>query len=205
MNFNHRFGSFHENVTVDGKIYTFDEYKTLPKEGRTNLVEEAVARCVEANRRHMGVMDELSKPVNADYQKEVEELRSSPRFQKRYRGRAEDMRYEENLLRAERDRRWRALRDRLQPIDGNSYPAAVQNIFSVWEEKVETPWEKLQRLLTNFDWYYNYSDDFSVWVAGETRHKQIMALVEELGPDAREIYNQTCPWLSSQTQKGEDL
>lgn len=203
MNFNHRFGSFHENVTVDGKIYTFDEYKVLPREGRLSLVEEAVARCVEANRRHMGVVSELSKPVNADYQKEIEELRVSSRFQKRYRGRAEDMRYEENLLRTERDRRLRALRDRLQPIDGNSYPAAVQNIFSVWEEKVETQWEKLERLLTNFDWYYNYSDDHSVWLSGESRHKQIMALVEELGPDAHKIYVKACPWRSNQIKKGE--
>lgn len=204
MSYHHRFGTFHETVTVNGTTFSFEEYKSLPKDVREVLREEAVALCVQANQRRSDEWKKLTAPVDADYREKLAKLHKLPKFQKRYRGRAEDMRYEETLLRGARDRQLRELQENLSPIQGNTYPAAVHNIFSVWEERVETPWEKFERMVSHFDWYYSYSDDHSVWSAGNSRHQQIMALVEQLGPEARKIYNQKCPWLNEDgTQKKE--
>lgn len=206
MSFYHRFGTFHETVTVDGTSFSFEEYKSLPKDLREVLREEAIALCVQANQRQSMEWRNLSTSVDVDFRTKVRELHKLSKFQKRYRGRAEDMRYEESLLRDARDRKLRELQASLSPIQGNTYPSAVHNIFSVWEERVETPWEKFERMVNHFDWYYSYSDDHSVWSAGNSRHKQIMELVEQLGPPARKIYNQKCPWLNEDdTQKKEAI
>jgi len=204
MSYYHRFGTFYETVTVDGITYSFEVYKGLDRAAREALREEALERCTLANQRRSMEWRNLSASVDMDFRMKVRKLHKLPKFQKRYRGRAEDMRYEESLLRGARDRKLQELQESLSPIQGNTYPAAVHNIFSVWEEKVETPREKFERMVNHFDWYYSYSDDHSVWSAGNSRHKQIMELVEKLGPEARKFYNQKCPWLNEDgTQKKE--
>lgn len=204
MSYHHRFGTFHETVIVDGTTYSFEDYKGLDKAAREALREEALNRCVEANRRVSAECAEVAAPIRAKFKAKREEFQALPRFQKRYRGRAEDIRRGLDALRwGERLSVEEACKV-VKPVDGCTYPAAVHNIFSVWEEKVETPWEKFERMVSHFDWYYSYSDDHSVWSAGNSRHQQIMALVEQLGPEARKIYNQKCPWLNEDgTQKKE--
>ena len=88
-------------------------------------------------------------------------------------------------------------------VVGNTYPAAVEDVFHVWERRVESPWDRLNRLLSHFDWYYEYSDDHRVWTAGKKRADEVTALVRELGPDAQALFNQKCPWLNDDgTRKG---
>lgn len=201
--YQHNFGSFKENITVDGEVYTFEDYKELPHEERIALREEAVNRCVQANRRRTEAWQKLIAPAQEEYRRQVSELEKLPRYQKRYRGRAADMRYEENRLRSERDRKIRELRGQLESVHGNTYPAAVHDVFFVWEQKVETPWEKFERMVTHHDWYFEYSDDHSVWSAGVARRNTITALMKQLGPDAVALYNKCCPWLNDDGTRKE--
>lgn len=78
-------------------------------------------------------------------------------------------------------------------IVGNTYPAAVHDIITVWESKVETDKEKLARYLANFDWYYEYSDDFRVWSAGNARAAEIRALVGKLGAEGLAMFDAAKP------------
>lgn len=48
---------------------------------------------------------------------------------------------------------------------------------------------KLQEELKHKDWWYMMADDFRYYSAGETHHRQIMAMVKELGQEGVEIYN----------------
>ena len=181
--YHHDFGSFHETIKVDGTVYAFEEYAKLPGDARLALREEAVNRCVQANQASTAAWAELIRPIREKYQAKSKALKS--------KGRAR--RFEEGALRAQERREIGLLRS---PglIDGCTYPAALHDVFYVWEQKVETPWEKFERMVTHFDWYYEYSDDHSVWSSGNYRHNQIRRLIEELGPEAQALYNKCCPW-----------
>lgn len=64
-----------------------------------------------------------------------------------------------------------------------------------WEISLETPAEEFERLLASTDWYSAYSDDHSVWAAGEGRQRRLQDLIRQLGPEAQLAYNRACPWL----------
>jgi hypothetical protein len=54
------------------------------------------------------------------------------------------------------------------------------------------PAKELERLLTNRDWYYHYSDDHSVWLGGEATTRRMMALIEKVPADkVKELWG-TC-------------
>ena len=48
---------------------------------------------------------------------------------------------------------------------------------------------KLQEELKYKDWWYIMADDHSSYSAGDRHHRQIMAMVKELGQEGVEIYN----------------
>lgn len=208
MRFSHQFGKFFDFVRVDGLSYYFDEYEKLPKAERLALRKEAVDRCTAANRAYSEAYKVLCKPLREEYETKLKAFRAKPRFQKRYRGRAQDMRYGEERLRREYQYECQKVQALRAPVDGCTYPAAVHDVFTVWETKVETTWEKYERMVTHFDWYYNYSDDHSVWSAGESRRKQIAALREQLtgegmADEASALYNKCCPWLNEDGSQKE--
>lgn len=93
-------------------------------------------------------------------------------------------------------------------VDGNDYPAAVGNVFSVWEEACETPWEHFERLVSHHDWYYAYSDAHNVWAAGEARDREMRGLLESFEGEeqaaAQLLYNQKCPWLNEDGSQIEE-
>lgn len=49
-----------------------------------------------------------------------------------------------------------------------------------------------RQLLTSHDWYYHYSDDHSVYKAGERENQRLVALRMKLDPSGT-IWNQLCP------------
>lgn len=208
MRFSHPFGQFFDFVRVDGRSYYFDDYEKLPKDARLALRKEAVDRCTAANRAHSETYTKLCKPLREEYEAKRKEFRAKPKFQKRYRGRAQDMRRGEARLRREYQQACREVGKTMSPVDGTTYPAAVHDVFYVWEHKVETTWEKYERMVTHFDWYYSHSDDHSVWAAGESRRKQIAALREQLtgegmADEATALYNKCCPWLNEDGSQKE--
>jgi hypothetical protein len=49
-----------------------------------------------------------------------------------------------------------------------------------------------RKLLAGHDWYYNFSDDYSVWAKGKRRSGDIFALQPDVDPDFT-IYNEHAP------------
>ncbi len=45
----------------------------------------------------------------------------------------------------------------------------------------------LEKDLMSFDWYYDYSDDHSVWRAGETRLSKLRERAKALGDEAVQL------------------
>ena len=55
---------------------------------------------------------------------------------------------------------------------------------------------KLQELLKNHDWYYQYSDDFSVYKSGTNEVDAIHKIIRNAGDKQNEalaLYNSECP------------
>ena len=42
--------------------------------------------------------------------------------------------------------------------------------------------------LVRFDWWYDYSDDHSVWTRGSEREKELERLAESLGESGKEMF-----------------
>lgn len=195
MGFHHNFGSFHQSVKVDGKVYSFEGYKSLPRDERLAMQKEAVDRCCKANQAQSEKLSALVKPIR-------EKIEAQRKALPKVRGRAN--RVEMMSLNYAERKQIDEARKLIEAVDGCDYPAAVHDVFAVWEQKVETPWEKFERLVKAHDWYYNYSDDFRFWSAGNAQAQEIRKLMDELGPDAVKLYNQECPWLNEDgTQKVE--
>lgn len=53
--------------------------------------------------------------------------------------------------------------------------------------------QELQKALKGHDWYYHYSDSMRVNDSGERSLKNIMKMVNELGQDGKDLYNQAAP------------
>lgn len=49
-----------------------------------------------------------------------------------------------------------------------------------------------RKLLSAHDWYYNYSDDYSVWAKGKAHAEKFWALQPHIDPDFT-IYNEHAP------------
>lgn len=192
MRFSHNFGSFHPSVVVDGATLTFDMYKDLPKADRMKLRDSAVERCVEANRNVSATVKVLQDNIRAAWQPKFDAV-VKPGKKATRQEKAEYRRAIEQLT-ADRQRELVAVWDepRLR-IEGCTYPAAVHDIITVWESKVETDREKLERYLANFDWYYEYSDDFRVWSAGNARAMEIRTLVGKLGAEGQAMFDAARP------------
>ena len=197
-----------ESLEIEGKTYTREEYVSLPKTDRQALREEALSRSVEATQRLQEAVSLAQDPFRKAQKEALAALQAQPKFAKSYRGRAADLRRESQYIRTEFRREMLAARDALTPTN-ITYPFDVQNVFSVWEVSCETPYERFERLVSNHDWYYGYSDDNSVWSAGEACGRTITNLLRELletdeGPAAQLLYNQKCPWLNEDGSQKED-
>lgn len=196
MGFHHNFGSFQASVKVDGVVYTFDAYKALSRDARLALQKEAVDRCCKANQAQSEKLSALVKPIREEFSTKRKAL---PKVRSR-QGRYDLM----DLDRAEQLKIDQA-RKTIAPVDGCDYPAAVHDVFHIWEQKVESPWEKFERLVKHHDWYYNYSDDHRYWSAGNSAAQEIRKLMDQLGPEAVKFYNQACPWLNEDGTLKKDL
>lgn len=188
MRFSHNFGSFHASVTVDGTTFTFDDYKVLDAATRREFQKAIGDRCVAANVRVNEMVRAMHDVIRAQYQAKIDALPKPGR--KATRQEKAEYRYKIQDLMDARQTEMVAVWD--QPgfhVNGNTYPAAVHDIVTVWESKVETDKEKLARYLAHFDWYYDYSDDFRVWSAGNARAAEIRTLVGKLGPEGMIMFD----------------
>lgn len=195
---------------MDGQDYTCTAYQALPsKADRQALRDEATSRCGAANQKLSEATKKAQEPLRVVEKAARDALLAEPRFAKRYRGRAADIRREIKLIRNVHTSKMIAVREALPSIDGCTYPAAVFDVFHVWEEACETTYECFSRLVSNHDWYYGYSDDHRVWSAGERSAQEIKATLESLKEEGQEeaaqlLYNQKCPWLNDDGSENKD-
>ena len=49
--------------------------------------------------------------------------------------------------------------------------------------------EELYQKLCRFDWWYDYSDDHSVWTRGNEQEKRLRWEAESLGESAKDMFN----------------
>lgn len=52
--------------------------------------------------------------------------------------------------------------------------------------------QEYRNLLGRHDWYYDYSDDHSVWAAGKSQRESLRAMRNNIDPDGS-IWNQYAP------------
>ena len=68
-------------------------------------------------------------------------------------------------------------------------------------------WELYEKCLKGHDWYYNYSDDHSVWRNGCTQSDRLTTLRGQLSDidEARSnrMYWLACPWLEMDGSRKE--
>lgn len=183
-----RQGNFITSFTLLGVEYTFEAYSKLNVNERSQKRSEALHTAALHNQKITAEEEEIAKPIKQKYQLLLEILRTKPR----YRGQADD-------LRSLASEGLNAVATALEPYRAE-HPrfdmATVRDVMCVWEYKVEPPHEKLARLLANHNWYYSFEDDHSRWSAGEYQHREILAMVQKLGPEAQAAYNRACPWLN---------
>lgn len=87
---------------------------------------------------------------------------------------------------------WRVLADlgwQRAKLLGRSVPDGYQMFY-----KGETPDELLEIALANHDWWYQMSDDFGVWGAGEKSLARIQFFMTQVSTErARELWNMYAP------------
>lgn len=82
----------------------------------------------------------------------------------------------------------------------------VTHIAELIDKDLRTFFDNLPKLkdfekrLKYHDWYYEYSDDHSVWRAGCKEQNEIRQMMEELkrvemGDEAQGLYDYYCPWI----------
>jgi hypothetical protein len=190
-----------ERLHVGDREVTRQQYQSLPREERLALAEEMC----EALRRAHSIQSELLRSIRQEVDERYAPLlaavpRRLPPVKPRRKG---DPNPEWERLTWEREETHRRLVATIPPVrSSHSWMGALQQAFRAWELEVETPKDELARLLREHDWHYAMSDDHRYWSAGERRSRRILALVEQLGPEARAAYERACPWETERPPAG---
>jgi hypothetical protein len=77
------------------------------------------------------------------------------------------------------------------PTDGWAIKSFLKNLTAIFTPDFlsyttkdvpmfQSDWDLFAHLLESMDWYYSFSDDHRVWVAGEAKLKEINLLAEKL-------------------------
>lgn len=186
-----------DSIYVGAREVTREEYQQMGREERLVLWEslcEGLARAqatrVELLRAIREGVDEQFAPLLAAVPIRL------PAVWPRLKG---DPNPDWWRLREEREETCRRIVSTIPPVrSSHEWPSSLQAAFLSWEQALETPEEELARLLEEHDWHYAMSDDFSVWSRGYAASRRLLALVAQLGPEARVAYDRACPW------KGEE-
>ena len=65
-----------------------------------------------------------------------------------------------------------------------------EEVRKVLKEDNTADLNALEQKLRSHDWYYMYSDDHSAYLEGSQEASDIQALVDKLGEEGRELYQQ---------------
>lgn len=199
----------HTRLSIGSHTVTLEQYRALPtRDERLTLRRDFIELLRTSFQLQRDVLDQIRRDADSALEEKTRGMEKQ--FPKRLtKAGKPDRRYgmrpnpEYAVHRNVRDQVVRDLSSRVAPVTSTfQFPYGFDEVFNAWEEAIETPWDQLHRLLGGMDWYYNYSDDHSVYLAGQRRMDSIQGLVRRLGPDARLAFNRACPWLNEDgTQK----
>ncbi len=76
----------------------------------------------------------------------------------------------------------------------NALQIEYEKVWNEFNDRIANPAVNLEYELSRHDWYYQYSDDHSVWSSGETHWKKIEGLIKEVTPEvAKELLEKYAP------------
>ena len=178
----------HTRVSIGNHTLTFEQYRAVPtRDERMALRRDFIEHLRNAE-------DAFQDQTRGMVKQFPKRLTKKGQPDRRY-GMRPNPEYAKHTI--ARDQVVRDLSSRVAPVTSTfQFPYGFEEVFNAWEEAVETPQDQIQRLLSGVDWYYNYSDDHSVYLYGLRRMDSLQAMVRKLGPDAQLAFNRACPWLN---------
>lgn len=193
----------HTQVSIGNHTLTFEQYRAVPtRDERMALRRDFIEHLRIAFQQQQDVLNLIRRDAEDAFQDQTrgmikefpKRLTKKGQPDRRY-GMRPNPEYAKHAI--ARDQVVRDLSSRVAPVTSTfQFPYGFEEVFNAWEEAVETPQDQIQRLLSGVDWYYNYSDDHSVYLYGLRRMDSLQALVRKLGPDAQLEFNRACPWLN---------
>jgi len=190
-------------LTIGDRTVTFDEYVAIPtREERMKFRSDFIDRLGQMYRDTQAILDKIRDDAWTSFKVQTFGIPSeiptvftkTGKPDRRFRGKPNPAYYRPAQV---RDEVIAELSSRVAPISATfRWPYQFVDVFSTWERGVETPLERFRGLLAGMDWYSHYSDDHSVWSAGEARMGEVRSLMKRLGPDAEREFNRACPWLN---------
>jgi hypothetical protein len=183
-------------LAICDSTLTFEEYAALPTREERMVRRQAFMNILTDNNREL---DRLQQKITADTRAQFKaELDSIPRFvpgpTRRHKPRPNPV---WNAAARRQDETIQRLVGELKPIPRTfRWHYEFEEVLNTWEAAVQTPMEELKSRLGSHDWYFHYSDDHGVFMAGQRAHDTIRALVRQLGAEGQLMYNRTCPWLN---------
>lgn len=201
----------HTRVSIGNHTLTFEQYRAVPtRDERMALRRDFIEHLRTAFQQQQDILDQIRRDADAALEEKTrgmvkqfpKRLTKAGQPDRRY-GMRPNPEYAKHAI--ARDQLVRDLSSRVAPVTSTfQFPYGFDEVFCAWEEVVETPQDQFQRLLGGMDWYYNYSDDHSVYLAGQRRMDSLQAMVRKLGPDAQLTFNRACPWLNEDGSRKED-
>lgn len=198
-------------LTIGDRTVTFDEYVAIPtREERMKFRSDFIDRLGQMYRDTQAILDKIRDDAWTSFKVQTFGIPSeiptvftkTGKPDRRFRGKPNPDYYRPAQV---RDQVIKDLSSQVPTIVSTyRFPYQMEEVMIGWEALVETPMDRFRRLLAGMDWYSHYSDDHSVWSAGEARMSEVRSLVKRLGPEAEREFNRACPWLNEDgTQKKE--
>lgn len=190
------------SLRIGDHTLTYEHFSQQSREERRRLAQDLVDRVQEVDAATSALRASILKEVGEQFAPQYEGI---PR---RLPGRLTktgqpDLRYRsytnpawQAINRSELATRESLLQSIVEPPRTYRWPGDFERTLLDWEITLETPAEEFERLLASTDWYSAYSDDHSVWAAGEGRQRRLRDLIRQLGPEAQPAFNRACPWLN---------
>lgn len=196
-------------LTIGDRTVTFDEYVAIPtREERMKFRSDFIDRLGQMYRDTQAILDKIRDDAWTSFKVQTFGIPSeiptvftkTGKPDRRFRGKPNPDYYRPAQV---RDQVIKDLSSQVPTIVSTyRFPYQMEDVMIGWEALVETPMDRFRRLLAGMDWYSHYSDDHSVWSAGEARMGEVRSLVKRLGPEAEREFNRACPWLNEDgTQK----
>ena len=196
-------------LTIGDRTVTFDEYVAIPtREERMKFRSDFIDQLGRMYRETQAILDKIRDDAWTSFKVQTFGIPSeiptvftkTGKPDRRFRGKPNPDYYRPAQV---RDQVIKDLSSQVPTIVSTyRFPYQMEDVMLGWEALVETPMDRFRRLLAGMDWYSHYSDDHSVWSAGEARMGEVRSLMKRLGPEAEREFNRACPWLNEDgTQK----